>query len=155
MSWGEREDAVWQFRKVADQIQVVRRNVRFMATKGSPKKRRSASLIPTAPVQPADLDPPALGGYVVDLNRFFMRICGNRHDLRASASLPSLTWPSPVIPTISNSKWPRPTLPAGQWNSTRSPFAGRIGNVHYSLSLRRQTGYGRASPTTASGTFAR
>ena len=30
---------IWQFRKVDDQIQIVRRNVRFTATKGSPEER--------------------------------------------------------------------------------------------------------------------
>ena len=40
MSWGGNgEDAIWQFRKVDDHIQVVRRNVRFMAAKGSPEER--------------------------------------------------------------------------------------------------------------------
>ena len=40
MSWARNgEDAIWQFRKVDDRIQVVRRNMRFIATKGSPEER--------------------------------------------------------------------------------------------------------------------
>ena len=37
MSWGFGDDWIWQFRKVDDRIHVVRRNVRFTATKGEPR----------------------------------------------------------------------------------------------------------------------
>ena len=39
MSWGSGDDWLWQFRKVEDKIQVVRRNVRFTAAKGSPEEK--------------------------------------------------------------------------------------------------------------------
>ena len=39
---------VWQFRKAEDRIHIVRRNVRFRATKGRRRRRRSTSPIPTA-----------------------------------------------------------------------------------------------------------
>ncbi len=39
MSWNFGDDWIWQFRKVDDYIQVVRRNVRFTAAKGSPEER--------------------------------------------------------------------------------------------------------------------
>ncbi|WP_231943658.1 zinc-dependent metalloprotease [Aeoliella mucimassa] len=35
-SWGFGDDWVWQFRRVGDRIHIVRRNVRFVADKGSP-----------------------------------------------------------------------------------------------------------------------
>jgi hypothetical protein len=38
-SWGFGDDWVWQFRRVGDQVQIVRRNVRFTADSGSPAKR--------------------------------------------------------------------------------------------------------------------
>ena len=39
MSWGFGDDWIWQFRKVDDRIHIVRRNVRFTATKGSPEEK--------------------------------------------------------------------------------------------------------------------
>ena len=39
---------VWQFRKVEDRIQIVRRNVRFRAATGRRKRRRSICPTPTA-----------------------------------------------------------------------------------------------------------
>ena len=39
ISWGDGDDWVWQFRKVEDSIQVVRRNVRFFADRGSPEEK--------------------------------------------------------------------------------------------------------------------
>ncbi len=38
MSWGFGDDWIWQFRKADDRIQIVRRNVRFRAAKGSPQE---------------------------------------------------------------------------------------------------------------------
>ena len=39
MTWGDGDDWIWEFRKVDDKIQVVRRNVRFFADKGSPEEQ--------------------------------------------------------------------------------------------------------------------
>ena len=38
MSWGFGDDWMWQFRKVDDRIQIVRRNVRFRAGKRQPRR---------------------------------------------------------------------------------------------------------------------
>ncbi len=38
MSWGTGDDGVWQFRRIDDRVQVVRRNVRFTAQKGKPRR---------------------------------------------------------------------------------------------------------------------
>lgn len=38
-SWGFGDDWVWQFRRVGDRVQIVRRNVRFTAKPGSPSER--------------------------------------------------------------------------------------------------------------------
>jgi len=37
MSWGFGDDWVWQFRKIDDNVHIIRKNVRFKATKGSPE----------------------------------------------------------------------------------------------------------------------
>ena len=39
MTWGTGDDWIWQFRQAEDRVQVVRRNVRFTATKGSPEEK--------------------------------------------------------------------------------------------------------------------
>ena len=39
MSWGFGDDWLWQFRKVDESIQIVRRNVRFRAAHGSPEEK--------------------------------------------------------------------------------------------------------------------
>ncbi|MFM7106996.1 MAG: zinc-dependent metalloprotease [Planctomycetaceae bacterium] len=73
MSWGEGDDWVWQFRKVDDTIQVVRRNVRFFADKGSPEEK-AVDLAYTDSVLfalPIVTTGPA-GGHVIDLGRIFL-----------------------------------------------------------------------------------
>ena len=42
MSWNDGDDWIWIFRKVDDNIQVVRKNVRFFADKGSPEEKAEA-----------------------------------------------------------------------------------------------------------------
>ena len=64
---------VWQFRKVEDRIQIVRRNVRFRATKGTPQERAvylsyTDSILFSLPI--ATMSP--TGGFVVDLTPVFM-----------------------------------------------------------------------------------
>ncbi len=39
MTWGFGDNVVWQFRKVDERIQIVRRNVRFRADRGSPQEK--------------------------------------------------------------------------------------------------------------------
>ena len=74
ISWGFGDDAVWQFRKAGENIQLVRRNVRFTAESGSPDaSRRSKSPTPTAccsACRSARRAP--AGAYVVDLTPVFM-----------------------------------------------------------------------------------
>ncbi|MBT6919288.1 MAG: zinc-dependent metalloprotease [Planctomycetaceae bacterium] len=43
MSWGDGDDWVWVFRKRADKLQVVRKNVRFFAKSGSPEANAVAN----------------------------------------------------------------------------------------------------------------
>ena len=73
MTWGFGDDWIWQFRKVDDRIEVVRRNVRFRADRGTPLEKSvhmsytdsvlfSLPIITTSPS----------GGAVVDLTPVFM-----------------------------------------------------------------------------------
>ena len=73
MSWGFGDDWLWQFRKTDDRIQIVRRNVRFRAAKGTPQERAvhfayTDSVLFSLPI--ATMSPG--GNYVVDLTPVFM-----------------------------------------------------------------------------------
>jgi hypothetical protein len=73
MSWGFGDDGVWQFRKTEDRIQIVRRNVRFKAAKGSPQEKAvglsyTDSVLFSLPI--ISVNPG--GGDVVDLGQVFM-----------------------------------------------------------------------------------
>jgi hypothetical protein len=73
MSWGFGDDWIWQFRKIDDRIQVVRRNVRFRAAKGTPQERAvhlsyTDSVMFSLPI--ATRSPS--GAYVVDFTPIFM-----------------------------------------------------------------------------------
>jgi hypothetical protein len=88
MSVGFGDDWVWQFRKVDDTIQVVRRNVRFFAAKGSPESKAvdlaytdsvlfSVKIMGTGPT----------GGHLIDLAPIFLT------DLpRLAAELPGFSF---------------------------------------------------------------
>ena len=72
MSWGDGDDWVWQFRKVDDNIQIVRKNVRFFADKGSPEEKAvdlayTDSVLFSVPIATTG---PA-GGHVIDLSPIF------------------------------------------------------------------------------------
>ncbi|MEX0613943.1 MAG: zinc-dependent metalloprotease [Pirellulales bacterium] len=72
-SWGFGDDAVWQFRKAGENIQLVRRNVRFTAERGSPTERAvqvayTDSVLFSLPIRTRSPQ----GAYVVDLTPVFM-----------------------------------------------------------------------------------
>ncbi len=73
MSLGFGDDWVWQFRKVDDTIQVVRRNVRFFATKGSPESK-AVDLAYTDSVlfSVKITGKTSSGGYLIDLAPIFL-----------------------------------------------------------------------------------
>ncbi len=73
MSLGFGNDWVWQFRKVDENIQVVRKNVRFFADKGSPEEKAvdlayTDSVLFSVPI--ATTGPS--GGHVIDLAPIFL-----------------------------------------------------------------------------------
>ena len=72
MSWGFGNDWIWQFRKVEDRIQIVRRNVRFRAAKGTPQEEAvhlayTDSVLFSLPIASKT----AGGAHVVDLTPVF------------------------------------------------------------------------------------
>jgi hypothetical protein len=73
MSWGFGDDIIWTFNKVGDKLHVIRRNVRFKATPGSPeasavKLAYSDSILYALPIV---TNGPS-GGPLVDMTRVFL-----------------------------------------------------------------------------------
>jgi len=73
MSWGFGDDWVWQFRKVNDNVHVVRKNVRFKANQGTPEARAVANAYTDSVLfsLPASTKGPK-GGDLIDLTSVFM-----------------------------------------------------------------------------------
>ncbi len=73
MTWDRGDDWIWQFRQADDRIQIVRRNVRFRAAKGSPQEKAvklsyTDSVLFSLPV----ITRSPRGNFVVDLTPVFM-----------------------------------------------------------------------------------
>src|SRR6188474_3156172 len=73
MSWGFGDDWVWQFRKVGENVHVVRKNVRFKATANSPESRAVAAAYTDSVLfsLPIMMKGPK-GGDLIDLTQVFM-----------------------------------------------------------------------------------
>jgi hypothetical protein len=146
MSWGFGDDWLWQFRKVDDNIHIVRRNVRFRAAHGSPEEKavRLAYTdsvlfsLPIVTVSPS-------GGMVVDFDQIFM------------SDLPQISRMLPGFYFASNkSSWDSVKgfaqnielevaatyASSGTMELDTVPDSrGATINVHYSISALPQTGY--------------
>jgi len=146
MSWNDGDDWIWQFRKVDDNIQVVRKNVRFFADKGTPEEKAvdlayTDSVlfsVPIVTVAPS-------GAHVIDLTAIFF------NDLpQISSTLPGFSF------ARDRSSWARvKAFPdnielevAATYGSsgainidTVADSRGVTINVHYSISLLPQNGY--------------
>jgi hypothetical protein len=145
-SWGFGDDWVWQFRKVDDQIRIIRRNVRFTANKGTPEDKAldlayTDSVLfslPTVTIGPN-------GGNVVDLNQVFMSdlpqisqvmpgfgFASNKSNYAAVKGFPDNV-EIQVAATYASS---------GFFNlDSVADSRGATINVHYSISALPQTGY--------------
>jgi hypothetical protein len=145
-SWGFGDDAVWQFRKAGENIQLVRRNVRFTADKGSPTERAvkiayTDSVLFSLPIRTTGPG----GSFVVDLTPVFM------------SDLPQISFVLPGFSFSQNkSTWADiDALPknveldvaatyssSGYANIESVPDTrGITVNVHYSISELPQTSY--------------
>ncbi len=147
MSWGFGDDWLWQFRKVGDRIQIVRRNVRFTAAKGSPEEKAvklayTDSVLFSLPI--VTIGPS--GGTVVDLTPVFMS------DLpQISTVLPGFAFAAEQVDVGPSVKGFTDNVElevaatyasGGIASSTRVPDSrGVTINVHYSISELPQTGY--------------
>ncbi|MBS0207677.1 MAG: zinc-dependent metalloprotease [Planctomycetes bacterium] len=146
MTWGFGDDWLWQFRKVDDNIQVVRRNVRFRAAKGTPEEK-AVSLAYTDSVlfsQPIMTVGPN-GGVVIDLTSIFMSDLPQFGMIMPgfAFSSPKSTWAS-VLGMKDNVELEVAATYAssgGREFDTVADSRGVSINVHYSISLLPETGY--------------
>ena len=79
MSWGDGDDWVWSFRKRADKLQIVRKNVRFFAKNGSPEANAVAnaytdSVLFSVPILATS---PSAASFLI-LKEYFYRLAKNR-----------------------------------------------------------------------------
>ncbi len=146
MTWQSGDDWIWQFRKVDDRIQIVRRNVRFTAAKGDPQSKA----IDTAYTDSVLFSLPILtvspsGASVVDFSPVFMS------DLpQISSVLPGFsfsenksTWAA-VKGFPNNIELEVAATYASSGMQDIDSIADSRGatiNVHYSISAVPQTGY--------------
>ena len=146
MSWGFGDAWIWQFRKVDDNIHVVRRNVRFFADKGSPEEKAvdlayTDSVLFSVPI--ATYAPN--GAAVIDLSAIFMT------DLpQIGRSLPGFSFARDRSTWSRVKNFPDNTeleVAATYGSGGQAEFdtvadsRGVTVNVHYSVSMLPQTGY--------------
>jgi len=146
MSWGFGDDWLWQFRKVDDNIHVVRRNVRFKAGKGTPEERAvrlayTDSVLFSLPI--VTMGPK--GGAVMDFSQIFMS------DLpQIGMAMPGFSF-SPSKSTWAEVKGFKDNIelqvaavygapPTANFDTVPDPRGVSI-NVHYSISTLPETGY--------------
>lgn len=146
MTWGFGDDWLWQFRKVDDNIQIVRRNVRFRAAHGSPEEKAvklayTDSVLFSLPI----LTMGPSGGMIVDLGQVFMSdlpqisqmlpgffFAANKSSWAAVKGFEQNVELEVAATYASNGNFEFDTVPDSR---------GATINVHYSLSLLPQTGY--------------
>lgn len=146
MSWGFGDDWLWQFRKVDDNIYIVRRNVRFRANPGSPEEKAvrlayTDSILFSLPI--ITIGPS--GGFVVDFSQVFMSdlpqismalpgffFAPNKSTFDAVKGFPENVELEVAATYASSGAMQLDTVPDSR---------GVTVNVHYSISLLPQTGY--------------
>lgn len=72
MSWGLDDDVIWTFRKVGENIHLLRRNVRFTANPNTPEAEAVSLAYNDSVLYSLPILTEAAGGYVVDFGRVFM-----------------------------------------------------------------------------------
>jgi len=146
MTWGFGDDWIWQFRKADEKIQVVRRNVRFTAAKGSPEEKAvrlayTDSVLFSLPITTTSPG----GGSVVDLTPVFMSDLPQISQVLQgfSFSKEKSTWAA-----VKGFKDNVEIQVAGTYSSggtatfdTVPDSRGVTINVHYSISRLLETGY--------------
>jgi hypothetical protein len=143
---GGSDDWIWQFRKVDDRIQIVRRNVRFRANKGSPTEKAvyfayTDSILFSLPI--ATQSPG--GGIVVDLTPVFMSDLAQISGILRGFSFAAdrSTWAHVKNYKDNAEIEVAATFASGGQSQidTVPDTRGVTINIHYSLSKLPETGY--------------
>ncbi|HTQ37949.1 MAG TPA: zinc-dependent metalloprotease [Pirellulales bacterium] len=146
MSWNFGDDWIWQFRKTDDYIQVVRRNVRFTAAKGSPEERAvqlayTDSVLFSLPIVTTSPS----GAYVVDLNQVFMTDLPEISQMLTGFSFSSQRSTWATTKGFADNDELEVAATYASSGSTEidsvSDTRGATINVHYSISYLPQNGY--------------
>ena len=146
MTWGFGDDWIWQFRKVDDRIQIVRRNVRFRATGGVPQSSAihmayTDSILFSLPIV---TESPG-GGVVVDLTPvFFSDLPQISSVLRGFMMAPDRSTWAEVKGFKDNIELEVAATYAsggGRDLETVADSRGVTLVIHYSISRLKQTGY--------------
>ncbi len=144
MTWGD--DSVWQFRKVGDNVHIVRRNVRFKADANSPESRAVQNAYTDSVLfsLPATIKGPK-GGDLVDLTPVFMsdlpqigmELPGFQFSPQKSSIAKVRAFPENVELEVAG------TYASGGQRQldTVADSRGVTINVHYSITKVPQTGY--------------
>jgi len=146
MTWDHGDDWIWQFRKVDDRIQIVRRNVRFRAAKGSPEEKAvqlsyTDSILYSLPI--AGKGPG--GGFIVDLTPVFMgdlpQIGQVLKGFRFAPDRSNWTSIKGFKDNVELQLEATYAGGVGQSTDTVPDTRGVTLNIHYSISRLKQTGY--------------
>ncbi|MDR0611619.1 MAG: zinc-dependent metalloprotease [Planctomycetaceae bacterium] len=140
------EDWLWQFRKVNDSIQIVRRNIRFKADSGTPEAKSvdvaySDSILYSLPILAIGEN----GGDVIDMASVFMSDLPKLgRDVGGSFARDRSTWGE--VKGFPNNIEFRVAATYSVYryysNSADSPDASSVGvTIHYSVSKLPSTGY--------------
>ena len=145
-SWGFGDDAVWQFRKAGENIQIVRRNVRFTAAHGSPTEKAvklayTDSVLFSLPIRTVSPQ----GAFVVDLTPVFMSDLPEIGFVLRGFSFAAnkSTWANiDVLPKNIELDVAATYASSGMANIDSVPDTrGVTVNIHYSISELPQTSY--------------
>jgi hypothetical protein len=146
MTLSDGEDWIWQFRKVDDRIQIVRRNVRFRANKGTPTEKAvyfayTDSILFSLPIVTQGPG----GGVVIDLTPVFMSDLAQISSvLRGFSFAPDRSTWAHVKNYKDNAELEVAATFASGGQSQMETVPDSRGvtiNIHYSLSRLPETGY--------------
>jgi hypothetical protein len=146
MTWGFGDDWVWQFRKVDDRIQIVRRNVRFRASGGVPQSAAihmayTDSILFSLPI----VTEGPTGGLVVDLTPvFFSDLPQISNVLRGFMMAPDRSTWSQIKGFKDNIELEVAATYASGGAASLDTVADSRGVtlvIHYSISRLKETGY--------------
>lgn len=144
MYWGRGDDWIWQFRKVDDRIQIVRRNVRFRAARGSPaEKSVKLSYTDSILYSLKIIGKGPKGGILVDLTPVFMGDLPQIGKVLKGRFAPDRsTWESLKGFKDNVEIELAATYATSGLKSDNVPDArGVTINIHYSISRLKPTGY--------------